>query len=390
MSRGEKKKTALVLVLIIILACNLRAPITGCGALTNIMRESLGLSAGTAGVITTVPVLAFAVISPFVFWINKAAGAGRTVFISMLLLVCGIIMRSFAGETGVFAGMALIGLGIGICNVLIPAIIKDRFPDRIGAMTGMYTAVMQVTSTVSTAVSVPIASSFGWNTALFVWIVTAAAALICSIPNIGMTIEGEKDISKGDHGKLYGSSMTWWVTAYMGVQSLLFYSFVAWLSPIMQSRGYTITQSGFILSVYIIMGIVGSCALPFIMKINKSQSHTGLQIGVAYFIGVSGMMFGHGSTVTIASIILCGFLSGICVSFAMALFGLHTSCGEAASRLSGFAQSIGYLIAAAGPVMTGKLHEVTASWSAPFVVFMACAAFLIVSGYVVGKDKIIM
>ena len=70
----DNGKTKSVLILIILIACNLRAPITGVGSLTNTIREGLNLSAGMMGALTTVPLLAFAVISPFAAKISRTIG----------------------------------------------------------------------------------------------------------------------------------------------------------------------------------------------------------------------------------------------------------------------------------------------------------------------------
>lgn len=385
----DNGKTKSVIILIILIACNLRAPITGVGSLTNTIREGLNLSAGMTGALTTVPLLAFALISPFAAKISRTIGAGKTIFLSVVLSEFGIIMRSISNGIGLFTGTVFIGLGIGVGNVLLPAVIKDKFPDRIESMTGLYTAVMQMTSTISTAVSVPLSLIIGWKNALLIWVIPVTAALILCFPNIKLKVSDRGKGSCAKDGRIYKSAMTWWITAYMGVQSFVFYSFIAWLSPIMQSKGQESFESGLILSVYVIMGIAGSCFLPLIMKKNRTQSATGMQLGCIYLIGIIAMIITDNLYILIAAISICGFTSGTCISFSMALFGLHTSNGENASRLSGIAQSVGYLIAAAGPVMLGKLYEITLDWKIPIGILALAAFFLIFAGRIVGKDKII-
>lgn len=276
-------------------------------------------------------------------------------------------------------------------NVLLPAIIKSCFPYRIESMTSLYTVIMQVVSTVSTGISVPVAAAFGWQKALAVWMIPAAFALLSCLMNSGLVISGEKkDRREGKRrNAIYKKGMAWWITCYMGVQSMIFYTFIAWLSPMMQDRGYDQVFSGCLLSAYVLMGMAGSAVLPFIMGKNRTQSSTGIQLGVLYLVGIIFVMCTDLKSLSIAGIMLCGFCSGTCISFSMSLFGLHTSNGEDASRLSAMAQSVGYLMAAAGPVLIGKMYGYTGGWMFPMGFMAACTLFLIVAGKRAGREEVL-
>lgn len=413
MIRARKTpKLITITILIILVACNLRAPFTGAGALINTISCEFSLSPGMSGLLTTIPLLAFAAVSPLVVPLAERIGAGRLLFASSLVLGAGICIRSLLGGIGVFAGTVIIGAAIAVGNVLLPAIIKSKFPQKIEMMTSLYTVVMQIVSAVSTAASVPLSIAFGWKAALGVWLVTVAcAAVVCFVcKSLRLSRTYDDSLGEGERtgqndnagsgkagtvrpnaasGSIYRSKMTWWATLYMGVQSMMFYSFIAWLSPMLQTKGYSDVVSGYLLSVYVIMGMAGSAMLPFIMKKNKDQSVTGILLGALYLAGMVCMLLAGYFAALIAGILLCGFCSGTCVSFSMALFGLHTSNGQSASRLSAVAQSAGYLVAAIGPVALGKLFDLTASWIVPLSILVMAAVFLIVAGHVVGREEII-
>ena len=469
---GKTPKLITITILIILVACNLRAPFTGAGALINTISGELSLSPGMSGLLTAIPLLAFAAVSPLVVPLAERAGAGRMLLASSAVLGAGVAVRSLLGGIGVFAGTVMIGAAIAVGNVLLPAIVKSKYPQNIEAMTSLYTVVMQIVSAVSTAASVPLSIVFGWRAALGVWLVTAvfavAVCFVCRSLRLSSADDGMSGIggaggsegssislggneekigadgSKGkigensDNGRsigsggmkpggagmvksdaggtgvklgrgnvktgggkagpirpnakaggIYRSKMTWWVTFYMGIQSLMFYSFIAWLSPMLQTKGYSDVVSGCLLSVYVIMGMAGSAALPFIMKKNADQSVTGILLGALYLAGMICMLLAVYFAALIAGILLCGFCSGTCVSFSMALFGLHTPDGQSASRLSAVAQSAGYLVASIGPVALGKLFDLTASWIAPLSLLAVAAVFLIVAGRIVGREEII-
>lgn len=390
------QSTIFITILIILISCNLRAPITGVGSLINTISDELELSSGAAGMLTTIPLLAFAAISPVAAYAADKIGAGRLFIISFAVLTCGIVIRSALGKTGIFTGSVLIGAAIAVGNVLLPAVIKSKFPDRIASMTSLYTVLMQVVSAASTAISLPLSFVLGWSGALGIWIIPAALTLVFCFFNRTLSIsrDGEKKKASEDDGhththSMYKAPMTWWITFYMGVQSMMFYCFIAWLSPMLQDKGYDDVVSGYMLSVYVIMGMVGSAVLPVVMRKNKSQSATGVLLGALYLLGMVGMLMSSYVPMLIIGIVLCGFCSGTCISFSMALFGLHTSNGNSASKLSGTAQSAGYLIAAAGPVMLGKALDATGSWTLSMLILSAAAIFLIIAGKIVGRDEII-
>ena len=392
---NKRQSIISITILVILISCNLRALITGAGSLISIISDDFLLSSGAAGMLTTLPLLAFAAVSPIVGSFSGKIGAGKLFIISIAVLITGIIIRSTLGEWGLFLGTLLLGMAIAVGNVMLPAVIKSKFPDRIEAMTSLYTVIMQIVAAVATAVGVPLSAVFGWRAALGIWVITAAAALVVCIVNRDMSIRdissrpAELDGRPADRD-LYSAPMTWWITFYMGVQSMMFYSFVAWLSPMLQSRGYGDEAAGYMLTVYVIMGMAGSAALSFIMKRNKSQSTTGVMLGSLYLLGMICMLLSPYLTgLLLPGIIVCGFCSGTCISFSMALFGLHTSDGESASRLSGLAQSVGYLVAAVGPVVLGKIFDITQSWNIPLIILTAAAVFLIAAGSVVGRDEII-
>lgn len=182
MKNDLKKRKIFAACLIVMTAVNLRAPITCVGSLINIISGDFGLSPGLAGLITTIPLLAFAAISPVTVLISERLGAGRLMTLSFIVLNAGILMRAYLGRPGIFVGTIIIGAAIAVGNVLLPAVVKSYFPERIASMTSLYTVIMQVASAVSTAVSVPLAVRLGWESALSVWLVTAlllAAVCFC-------------------------------------------------------------------------------------------------------------------------------------------------------------------------------------------------------------------
>lgn len=390
---------------ILLISCCLRAPITGVGPMIGIIRDDLNLANSAAGMLTTIPLLAFAVVSLFVGKLSSRFQAGQVMLWGLIATGAGILCRSYLGMAGVFAGTVVIGIGIAVGNVLIPAFIKAYFPGKVGMMTGVYTSLMAIFSGIAGAVSIPMFSLWGWKNALAVWIFLLAAAILlwlpsrsCSLEKKAPTLESQPQAgmvqpASGAKGigliTLARDSMTWWVSAYMGVQSLIFYCFVAWFATIVQSKGFDAQTAGYFNSAYMLVGIPGSLILPMISDRCKNQSALAVGLGVLYMGGMASMLLTKGTSLLIASILCCGFCAGASLSFAMLLFVMHTSSAADASALSGLAQSIGYALAAAGPVCMGKLYDVTGGWTIPLVVMLVMVGVLTVAGLFSGREKII-
>jgi len=384
----KQKKMTLLALAVVLVSCNLRAPFTGVGSMVSLIQESLGLSAGGAGLLTTIPLLAFAVISPFVGTLCKKYGAGNVLLGGLLILSCGILLRSLGGSTGLYLGTAIVGTGIAVGNVLSPAIIKVYFPEKLGLMTGLYSTCLSGGASTASGISVPLAMAFGWKAALSIWLLLSIPTLLLCLPNRDIRIADQTGSADGSR-RIYRRGLTWWITLYMGVQSLLFYCFAAWLASILQAKGFSPSTAGWLVSAFMLLGIPTSFLVPIIAGKRSSQSVLGLCIGVCFTVGTLLLFFAHSLSLLVLGVLCCAFASGGSISFVMAIFGLRTKNGQDASELSGIAQCVGYLLAAIGPTLFGKIFDSTQSWTLPLFLLILCAVFLILAGWVIGRDTTI-
>lgn len=252
LSQGNAgSKRILLVVGIVFVAAALRAPFTSVGPLLEMIRDDLGLSNTLAGAITTLPLLAFALLSPFAPQLARRFGLANVLMLALLALSMGILIRSASGTLTLFAGTAIIGLSIAVCNVLLPGLIKGKFPGRIGLLTGIYTVSMNLCAAVASGISVPIAdqAGLGWRGTLALWFIVAALATLFWIPQMKSLGQGSGTSTPGSAGKMWRSPLAWQVTLFMGLQSLLYYVLIAWFSVILGERGMSSSHAGWILSL---------------------------------------------------------------------------------------------------------------------------------------------
>lgn len=386
----KRKSGTFIIISIILIAACLRGPITGVGPLITTFQAELGLSASVAGLLTTLPLLTFAVVSFVTGAISRRLGAGRTMLCSLITLFIGLLIRSFTGTAGLFIGTVIVAIGIGINNVLLPAVIKARFPDKMGLLTGLYTTLMAGFASLSTGTSVPLTLAFGWHIALCIWAVLVVLAIVFWIPNTGMRFDdGSTSGRPARRHSVAASPITWYITLYMGFQSMVFYFSVAWFSTILQSFGYTPQTSGILNMAMMLCGLPGSFLMPIIASKTKHQSLWGAFIGLLFIIGTIGLMYAYTIVGLVVTIITFGFGTGGCIAFCMVLFGLHTHNAEDATSLSSLAQGVGYIFAAVAPVLIGRVYDATGSWTVPLIIMIVVAAATLVSGWLSGLDKMV-
>src|SRR5690625_139717 len=393
MEDNSNKTNLLLLIGVILVGSNLRVPITSVGALITFIREDLGISNATAGMITTLPLIAFAILSPFAPKISKRIGMERTIALSLVVLLIGIILRSITGISLLFIGTALIGLAIAIGNVLIQGIIKMNFPLKIGLMTGIYAVFMNIFGALGSGLSVPISSigNLGWRGALAIWGVLTVIALLIWLPQLRkshkVTSEAT-EVETKEKNNLLRSPLAWGVTLFMGGQSLGFYTLIAWLPDILNSSGYNANTAGWMVFLMQAALIPTTFVMPVIAE--KVQNQVGLAIGTAslFIIGFGGLLIGSGVLVPLWAILL-GIAGGSGFSLSMMFFTIRTDSGVEAAELSGMDQSFGYLVAAVGPVLVGVLHEIRDGWTLPLLFLIGIAIVILIAGIISGQNTTI-
>lgn len=390
----------LVMAGIVVVALNLRATITVVGPLVPTIRADLGVDNVAMGTVGTLPVLMFGLVAPLAPAIGRRFGLGRTLAASMALLAVGTVLRSLGGYAWLLVGTAILGIAIGVGNVLVPALIKGAFPGRVGALTSLYGSMMVVGATVSAAVAVPVAEAAGWPVSLGVWAVPAviAAAVVfgsvllddrATAPEERARVVAARRAETGVPARvLHRSSVAWHVTAFMGLQSLFFYVTLAWLPDVLVERGMTDARAGLMVSILNVAGLVGVLVAPAVADRVADQRWYGVGSGLLAVAGVVVLLVPGTALAPVAAILL-GLGAGATVGVAFALFSLRTTSVRDAAAVSGMAQTWGYILAALGPLLWGALRDASTSWTPPLVALLLVVLCTTVAGYLAGRDRML-
>jgi CP family cyanate transporter-like MFS transporter len=291
-----------------------------------------------------------------------------------------------------FAGTLLAGLGIAIGNVLLPAVVKDKFPEKFGLMTSVYSTSMGLIASLASGVSIPLAMdlNLGWQGAQIVWALPVVVAIIVWVflrKNNGKDSSVIQKKAGADSPALWRTPLAWQIAIFMGFQSFLFYVTISWLPEILHSHGFSMGTAGWMLSFTLLVGLPASFFIPVLAGRAGSQVWIAFMLGMCAVVGYSGLLLGASYPILIVSIVLIGIALGGSFPLALTFIGLRARNANQAAALSGMTQSTGYLLAAAGPLFIGYLFDLAHSWTIPIITLILVSVVVIIFGMLSGRNR---
>ncbi|WP_188726402.1 CynX/NimT family MFS transporter [Pseudoclavibacter endophyticus] len=397
--------TMSALVSIVLVAAVLRPALTSFGPVVERIDAELGIGSTALGVLGSLPIVCFAVVSAGAQVPARRFGIDRVVLVALVVLAVGLAVRFLPGQAPLWIGTALVGIGIAVGNVLLPSAVKLWFPSRVSLASGVYTSVLVAFAALGSGLSVPIAEAAGgnWRLALgaslplvlvgVVWWAVriarssaAAAAAATAATAQGHPVTNPAPTSTPPReARLWKSPTAWFVTAFMGLQSFHFYVTVTWLPSIERVAGVSDAASGWHLSLSQVVGMLVGILCTALMGRRQDQRVVGMLTAVPVIAGCIGLWLAPGAVPALWAALL-GAGQGSSLLVAMALIALRTATPAWTTRLSSMAQSIGYGLAAVGPFLAGALNDLTGSWLPVIALIGGAAALQGISGYGAGRD----
>ncbi len=366
----------------------LRSPITEVGPVIDLIRAELGSNSTVLGLLTTFVLLMFAVISPLGDPIGRKLGAGRAVLVGLAALTAGILIRSFSNLTGILAGTLLLGAGIAVINVVLPVLIKQEFPQKVGMVTGLFTMGMAMFSGLTSAVSRPLADAgLGWRASLAVLALLSASCLVFWIPFRKTEILEDTAIDISWRA-VFRARASWRVTFLMVIQAFVFYCFIAWLPSVLVERDIVPAVAGYFTFGYQLMGIPASFIMPNIAAKMDHQGKLIRIIGIIYIAGLILVIAGRGMVPLLVGTLICGFSTNSLFALCMVMIPLKTKTVAESSKLSAMVQSIGYGAAAVGPLLMGALYDRSGTFVIPMCILAGMIVLIVIFADWMGKNDI--
>lgn len=378
-----------VLACMILLALNLRAAVGSLGVLLGPVRSDLAMSATVGGILTTLPVLCFAAFGVFANNIVRVVGLHRTAALGAVLICVGLAVRAVSDSTPAFlvwSSVALAGGAIG--NVILPALVKLHFPDRVVLVSSLYTASIMGGATLSAAVTVPVADAAGgWRAGLMLW---GGVAFLTIIPWLGLLRHDVRSSTR--QRSTIGTAMTlrspiaWIMALFFALQSAQAYAQFGWLPEIFTDAGLSTRDAGLLQALLTGFGIPMALSLPYLMRKAGDRPYLPWMFGTLTILGWLGIMLDATAAPWLWALLLG--IGGGAFPWVLTMLGHRTRTHAGTAALSSFVQGVGYLFASVGPFGTGFAHDLSGSWNVPLAVLIAFAVGIVVLGTLICRPTV--
>ena len=379
----------LLTVGIMVLAINLRAAITSLPPVFPELSAALRLSNGSITVLAAVPVICFGLFSGLGGPLSRRFGEERVLLAALLLLAAGLLLRGALPGSMLFPGTVLAGGAIALMNVLLPSLVKRRNPEHAGLLIGAYLLMLGAGAVVGSLIAVPVFKAAGngpgWPVSLTLglWVVPAVAAATAWLPQARYRTTPER-VPRPAGAGVHRHALAWQVGMFMGLQSLSYYATLSWLPTLFRDRGVSAAAAGGLLALMNLGNAVTAMAAPAIAHRVRDQR---VIIGVTVLAMAAGLLGSQYAPIGSAAAwaLLLGFGQGASLGLAIFFTMARAPDPVTAASLSGFAQSAGYLVAAAGPLAVGFLHTATGGWTVPVLALVGALCLQLWAGLLAGR-----
>ena len=361
---------------IVLLALNLRTLVASLPPLLTDVQFDLGLSGLAAGLLTTMPVLAFGAFAPLAPRLTRRVSIERVLLACALLTAGAAVLRGAGGWASLYAGCALAGVAVAFAQAVLPVLIRLRHPEITGLLTGAYSMSLTLGAALAAGLSVPLENALGsWEAALAAWALPALVAAVVWLPAAlrpGTTIPGPP--SPG----LWRSRLAWNVSLFMGVQSMAFYAGLSWIPSVLEDAGFSEGEAGALQALGVLMQLAPAFAVPVLAA--RSRDQIGMLFAVVGLavVGVLGLILAPGAA--LAWLVMYGIGQGGALGLGLILPVLRGGDAATVASLTAMSLCVGFVVAAAGPWLLGAVHDATGGWTIALVALAAISALELAPG----------
>lgn len=372
-STSARRATLLVLVGIVLLSFNLRPTAVSVGPVLAEVRHAFDMSGSVAGLLTSLPVVAFAVFGALAPAAARRLGIHRVTLLAILAAVAGLLGRAVTGSEALFLLLSLLALGgMAMANVLLPSLVKLHFPDRIGRVTAIYTTALSIGLTAALVLTVPVADAFGgWRWGLGAW---AGLAIVAALPWLSL-VAHDRNLERAPRtitfGQVARTRLGLAMALFFGLQSLQAYAIFGWFAQLWRDNGYSATVAGLLAGLLAGTAIPLTLWLPNVVARRENPSRVLYAVIAAYPVGFVGLMLAPHDLALLWAVVVG--VATVTFPLILTLIGLRARTPEGTAALSAFTQSTGYLVAAVGPFLVGVVHDASGGWTWPLVLLLALA-----------------
>ncbi|MCM3251740.1 MULTISPECIES: CynX/NimT family MFS transporter [Priestia] len=380
-------RNKLFLFALILAAFNLRPGLTSVSPVLHGITKDLGMSSTLASLLTSIPLVCFGFCSLFAGRLANRYQPEKMITFAITCIGIATFLRAFTNSSIYLLITALlIGAGIGVVSPLLSGFIKSHFPDKAASMIGIYSTSMVVGASISIGLTTPLQHWFNhsWKNGLAFWSILALLAIPLWLMVIKQSRIPASNFSQKTKASLpLKNKKAWLLTSFVGIVTLLFYCFAAWLPAIVEEKGCTPAFGGLVGTIAMIAQLPATLLLPSLLKVLPSRRFWITTFTLSIIIGLSLLCFTN--VTPIVSSICLGVGAGGLVSLTLLLPLDMASSPMEASTWSAMTQAIGYMIGAVGPFIIGFLHDYLGSFVPTLYLLIIIGFIAILLGWKITK-----
>jgi CP family cyanate transporter-like MFS transporter len=373
-------------LVIVAATVNLRPALLTLGLVLPAVQRSLQLSPFGAGALTALPIFALGFASAIAVPIGRRLGWSGGLVFALILVGIGTLLRSAGNDPALYAGALTLGIGIGLGNVYVPTLVKARLSARIGVAMGVYTMMLTVGALISVSLTPMLLSRFGdWRPALAVWALPAFAAALIALPLLVDNLRPQEHVPGMG---FWRNGLAWAISAYMGLQSAIFYACALWLGALIAARGVSLHAVAADLTVFYFTQFLAALITPIVLTRTRRQDIMAVLVTAANGILIVAILYGPLS-LTFAFCALLGFTMGAMFGIALTFPVIRARTTDSAARLSSMALCVGYLIASLGPLVLGLVNHTADARPASTIWLCILVVFTMVAAAIAGRRRFV-
>lgn len=369
---------AMAVIGISLVAIDLRPGIVSIGPVLPLIRQEFGLSHASAALLTAIPDLLMGAMALPTPWMARRLGRDRLMFGALGLLLLASLLRAFVRSTALLLATTVgVGAGIAISGALVAGFVKARFPTRAVLLIGIYASALSLGSMVSAAVTGPVSAQYGgWRVGAGMWSLLGLLAIgswyaMGRTQRTGRPVEGQA----ATYRLPVGNRLAWLIAIFFGCQNFLFYSCIAWIAPFYREHGFSAARAGLILASFTVCFFIAN---PIFSNLSRNEDRR-LPLAVAAILALIGFVSWliAPDRFPFLSIPLVAFGLGGAFTLGMTLPLDNTRDAAEADVWNAFVLTVGYLIAATGPLAFGALRDTTGDFTIPLRFLAGAAAVML-------------
>lgn len=354
------------LLLVVLLALNLRPILTSIGPLLEPMRHSTDLGYQQAALLTALPVLCMGLVPLLQPWLRRwlSEHGGMLAGLAAIALAC-LWRLQLDSAWALIASAVVAGLGVAVVQGMMPGLVNRWFPGRLAATMGLYSAALMSGGGLAAVLGPSITAHFGhWQFGLGLWALPALLAIVAWV-----ALRPRQDtpsLAGGSGGHWFGNRRAWLLALYFGLINGGYTSMVAWLPAYHLEHGGTAQSGGELVGLMTIFQVCGALGLPLLLR-RLADRRPGLWLALLIQLaGFLGLLLAPTSAMGLW-VALIGLGLGACFSLSLTLTLEHLRTPGEAGSLAAFVQGVGFIITGIVPYITGWLRDVSgdfqASWT---------------------------